>query len=75
MNLKIYPVPFSDNLNISATSPIRELKVFDAAGRMIFSNAPARNSMVLQSEGWANGVYTLELTMEQNIIRKRVVKN
>ncbi|HEX5001737.1 MAG TPA: T9SS type A sorting domain-containing protein [Bacteroidia bacterium] len=71
----VYPNPASDMLNISVAdaSMIKQIVVFDLAGKKVYSSEVKQtgNNVSITTAGWSQGSYTIELTTENNITRKR----
>ena len=73
----VYPNPTLNNLNISSKfGLIDEIKVYDAAGRLVYSiNSVSENSKTIDMSELSVGVYNIEISTENNIYRTRVLKN
>ena len=71
-NFNIYPNPSTGNLIIQTQNltPV-SIVIYDAAGRMI-NTMPFKNEIDISS--LSNGVYFMELTGSEGVVRKRVVK-
>lgn len=80
-NLFIYPVPFSDKLNIGFTTQRAEnvnILLIDASGRVLvtkkISSNYGVNSAELNTSQLSSGVYILNIETSNGIIRKQIVK-
>ena len=63
-NLTIFPNPFSDTINITASKIITNLKIISASGQIILSKKNNQKSCVLAIPDVANGFYVLEVVFE-----------
>lgn len=72
--VKVYPVPVFNQLSIESSEIIAGYKLFSADGKLIKSEALNTKATTLDFLPYANGVYTLEITIGNNLVRKRVVK-
>ena len=68
-NIKIYPVPFTQNLNIQSSQPIT-YTFFSNTGSQVLSGAGNR----IDTEHLAPGAYMLVLKTGDTVFRKSVVK-
>ncbi|TSA51553.1 MAG: T9SS C-terminal target domain-containing protein [Sphingobacteriales bacterium] len=75
-NLTLYPSPATNQLFISSKENIRDaqLKVFDAAGKLLFENNMSGMNSSIDVKNFAAGVYLLEVTAGLNIFRNKFVK-
>jgi hypothetical protein len=75
--LRIFPNPAHDNFTIDLARNINGLvKVYDAAGRVVFEEAihgNSQNSLLVPSSAWSNGVYFITISTGRNIISRKVV--
>lgn len=71
LNIKSFPNPFSDGININFTTEIdaeASLKVYDASGRMIWNKtypveANILSSTYIDASFWGNGLYIYQLEL------------
>ncbi len=68
-NFAIYPNPVSEVLNLSEFAD--NITVYSTAGKRLFSNS----GNFMDVSHLANGVYILEVSMDQHLTRKRFTKN
>lgn len=73
--VKVFPNPSSDILYIEHSQRIKEVRVFDITGRMVF-NAPVNNvnNTELNVSHFSNGMYILVAVGEDGVISKKFVK-
>jgi len=73
--ISIYPNPVSTQLNIASSEYIRELKIIDMAGKEVYSDTDQGFATQLNTENWENGVYFIELQLNDHlIVLKKLVK-
>ena len=65
--LNIYPNPFSNTINISASENIASLKIMSLSGETIISKNVNQNSYVLTTNELTKGFYILEVVYEDGI--------
>jgi hypothetical protein len=70
----IYPNPFIDVLNISASGiEVKSLKITDITGRTVLNRVSNLNSVDLGN--LPQGVYLVQLTTDKGVITKQAIKN
>ena len=57
-NLKVYPNPFSDTINIQADSQIDWIRVFDNSGKEIIRRGFTNS---INTDEWQQGIYYLQI--------------
>ncbi len=79
--LFVYPVPFSDKINVDFTSQKSEnvnISIMDASGRLVISknlnSASGVNSTQVNTSQLPSGVYILNIQNSNGVVRKQVVK-
>ena len=71
-NLKLYPNPVKNALNISSNKKIDKIEIYDALGRIVISeNNPTNTINVEQLE---SGIYSIAILFEDDRIVKRFTK-
>lgn len=72
--LNIYPNPASENLRIeSASGLIREISIFDIAGKLIFRCMPEKNSELIDVSTLKSGIYLSVIRVEKQTITRKIV--
>ena len=81
-NLEIYPIPTSGNLNISISAQMTgemKFKVLDQVGREVLSrtipSSATKLNTSLDLSALRNGIYFLQLEVQNKITTKRFLKN
>jgi hypothetical protein len=75
--IKVYPNPFDNHIRVSFPSKTaKDIHVIDALGRVILSkNGNYTEGVDLSMDNIANGLYLLKLTIDNQVLVKRMVKN
>jgi len=74
-NLKIYPNPVANFLNIELDLPIEKVMIYNTQGRLVKSlNALNINQINMNVEEWSSGMYILEIYTEEGIMKEKFVK-
>jgi hypothetical protein len=72
-NVKIYPIPFSEILNIDKSDKIKSIRVLDIFGKEKFFASDYNEKLNL---GFLeNGLYIIEINFSGNTIIKKIIKN
>ena len=73
--LSVFPNPCSGPLQITASSGIRQLQLFDQAGRMQLQKNYADRSVLvdLDLSGFSSGWYLIQLQIGENVIRRKLI--
>jgi hypothetical protein len=72
--LTIYPIPAHSELNISLSGQINyDVKLFDAAGKLIFRILSDKKDLILPVENFQPGFYSLRLTGENFEHRRKII--
>ena len=74
LNLRIYPNPASDKLNVTCSTNISELKVYNMVGALVYSLADCGNNAVVSLADMPNGVYYIQFTTNETIETQRFIK-
>ncbi|HKK73483.1 MAG TPA: T9SS type A sorting domain-containing protein [Saprospiraceae bacterium] len=65
-DLKVFPNPFQDAVNIQTDAPLKQLILFDSSGKEMMQKTA---TLRLQTEGLAKGVYYLQIIDQQGSTR------
>ena len=66
--LKVYPVPARDILYFESERLIKEIKIFDATGRIVHNSSPDRSTFGIDINNIPNGIYFYRLKTENDLI-------
>ncbi len=72
---KLYPNPAKFECTVVSSNIIRQIRVFDISGRLCMLEYVNSNTTVLDVRELSEGIYTIELIIgEENIRRKLVIQ-
>lgn len=71
-NLRVYPNPTKDIVNIESITSIKNIEIFNVLGKKINT---LKNQNNINIENLPNGVYFLKIKNEDNIVIKQIIKN
>ncbi len=72
--IKIFPNPTSNILNINTSSTITSLEIIDTNGRRIQSLFQNSNEVILNIESLQSGIYLLKVTTEKGTSIQKIIK-
>ena len=73
--LKVYPNPFSQELNFSnATGALLQYQIIGQDGKIIFEQNSAQAKTIINLSHLSKGVYTLKITSNQGVEIQQLVK-
>lgn len=76
-NLRIYPVPSIDNINIQANLPSEHnvLKVKDVTGKQIWQSNLSKGSLnhTINVSNWDSGLYLLSIHSDSKVYQRKVI--
>jgi hypothetical protein len=74
--IRMFPNPAKDQLNISAPTNLEHIAMYDMAGKLIFKNDNlTSNSQVLQLEEIASGLYMVQIKTSTTTTLKKLIIN
>lgn len=71
--INMYPNPVHDQLIINTMEPINELRIFDMAGKMIYSAMDLGNDIELNTSEFQKGVYFVKIRSNDEEITKKII--
>jgi hypothetical protein len=71
-NLKIYPNPVNNTLNVSSDKKIKKIEIYDTLGRVIY--AESNPSSAINVEQLESGLYSIAIIFDDNRIVKKFTK-
>ncbi len=71
-NIKVYPNPAEDMLNIQSEIVFSNIKILNVFGQVIYNIAVNTNEYRLQTSGLAAGLYILQLQTENGVETKKI---
>lgn len=74
LGLQVFPNPTTDQLNITAESQIRSVELFSIQGQMVYErNNLNRSGFQINDPNLPPGIYTLRMTFDEGIVRKKIL--
>jgi len=68
--INVYPNPFEAQLQVQSSSLlIKEVKVFNAIGQLVFLSNNQENNIIIETGHWSVGLYILEVKTEDGFIK------
>ncbi|MDL2297296.1 DUF2436 domain-containing protein [Bacteroidales bacterium OttesenSCG-928-B11] len=71
-SVNIYPNPASSVLNITATSSINQVEVFNMAGQLIHKIQGNDTQLEINTSDFAQGFYFVKISSEEGVVTKKV---
>lgn len=71
LSTKVYPNPVSNVLNIDATANINRVEIFNMMGQIVGSYDANDVHMQINTNSFANGIYTVKISTEDGIATKK----
>lgn len=75
LSILIYPNPVSNILTIDLgilKGLMTSIKLYDSSGRLVF-DGQSNSTLILDVSGFAKGMYSLELSTEEQVLRSQVI--
>ncbi len=73
LDITVYPNPADEFVQISAASSnINQIKIFDAGGRIVFTDQTKRANYVLKTSQWPTGQYFIHIETAKGICTKTI---
>ncbi len=73
-NIRVYPNPVSDFVNINSETVISNIKVFSNLGQLVLDVDVLENDYKVNMSGFENGVYLIKIETKKGITIKRIIK-
>jgi hypothetical protein len=73
-NIKMYPNPVKNTLNIDANASINKVSVYNILGQEVLTASPKSNSASLQTSALQKGVYMVRTDIDGNISTSKFIK-
>ena len=74
-NILVYPNPTSNNLTIDLggfNGVKTTIKLYDSSGKLVFEKK-SPSTLMIDVSGFAKGMYSLELTTDEQVLRNQVI--
>ncbi|MES2411002.1 MAG: T9SS type A sorting domain-containing protein [Bacteroidota bacterium] len=73
-SVKVYPNPAHTIINISCSSTIQTVALYDIQGRLLETNLTSSNEVSFDISGKSNGVYFIKITSDKGSKVEKIVK-
>jgi hypothetical protein len=74
-HLKIYPNPTNVDWNLSHSTMIDSIQLFDITGKELLAIQPKANEFILSGSGLSNGVYFVKIQSGLDFTWRKIIKN
>jgi len=74
-HLKIYPNPTNVDWNLSHSTMIDSIQLFDISGKELLAIQPKANEFILSGSGLSNGVYFVKIQSGLDFTWRKIIKN
>jgi Secretion system C-terminal sorting domain len=74
-NIKMYPNPVQNTLNINADTDIKSITIFNTLGQEVLSANPNSYSTILQTNTLTKGTYIIKAIIDEKIVISKFVKD
>jgi photosystem II stability/assembly factor-like uncharacterized protein len=71
-NLKVYPNPVSDVLNVTYSSEITNARLFNISGKLVYESAGNSNELRISTSELPSGLYLLNITTNEGVVTRKV---
>ena len=71
-NLKVYPNPVSDVLNVTYSSEITNARLFNISGQLVYESAGNSNELRISTSELPSGLYLLNITTNEGVVTRKV---
>lgn len=71
--VQIFPNPAKDQLNITSTNPVQNVKVYNSIGQLIINNHIDAMNYSLNTSSFNYGVYYIQIETKEGIVNKKFV--
>jgi len=74
--MKVYPVPFSSEFNVSFLSGFEKglIRIYDTSGRKVHEEELQDKQTQIQTSNWQDGIFLLQYTNGKNVLSRKVIR-
>lgn len=72
--VSVGPNPFSDELTVSSSEPIKSLEIFTPDGRRIIKSNPNQESLSINTSTLGRGCYLLRICSKHHVFTRTIIK-
>jgi len=75
-DIKLFPNPFQDQINVQSNLPIDDIVIYTIDGQRIYNNDfSSQSDLNINLNGLSSGVYLMKISSGQSTLTKRLIKN
>jgi len=71
--VSVFPNPVKDVMMIQATSNIKEIQIYNAAGQLVINQMVNAKTITVNTSGLKTGIYNLKAILDNGTVNKKVV--
>ena len=71
--VSVFPNPASNLIEITSPVPIRQIKIFNSTGNMVFNQSEKVNSTIIQIDNLNPGIYLIELQLDHRAETRKLI--
>ncbi|HAE35087.1 MAG TPA: hypothetical protein DCG22_04795, partial [Bacteroidetes bacterium] len=60
-DILVFPIPFSNLLQVSSTDLVWKIRVYTADGKLLYQQLPDQNFISIKTGSWPPGFYVMEI--------------
>jgi hypothetical protein len=75
LEVNVYPNPFLNQLSIETPTKNTFVKITNCLGELIYKSLLENTSTTIDLSAFVNGIYFLEMSSENKIVTKKIIKN
>lgn len=69
----IYPNPASDMLIVEYDNEIKEIVMYDVAGKKVFVANPYNNNYIVNVSGFNAGIYLMKIIVDDSVVKTKII--
>ncbi len=73
LNLSIYPNPAQNNVIVKGLTGVEQLEIIALTGEKVFTEVNLTNSLTVNTQNFANGIYTIRVTVKNQTENYKLV--
>lgn len=72
--IRVFPNPVKDILQVSSDTPIKNIQLIDSQGRIILNRDVNRNIVKIDLSGYHTAVYFIKVTTDKKQVTEKIIK-
>lgn len=73
LSFRVFPNPATNNLTISASCPINEIKIYDLNGRPVYQSDNLSEILNVKTGSWKRGIYILRMETNGKVYNEKLI--